>query len=94
MGSAKLLVCPSSYDAAPNIVFEACAMGCNVVTSRNSGNWEVCSRELVVDRYSRECFRERIDLGVQGRHRDNWSDFVSRDFVASLMGSLDRDGAG
>jgi glycosyltransferase involved in cell wall biosynthesis len=47
LGRAKVLVCPSSWDPAPGVLFEASLMGCNVVASRNCGNWELCNERLL-----------------------------------------------
>lgn len=48
-GDAKAVIAPSVLDAAPGVLFEASAMGCNVVTSPNCGNWELCNPALLVD---------------------------------------------
>ena len=34
-------------DAAPGILFEGAVMGCNLVASKNCGNWEVCHPDPV-----------------------------------------------
>jgi glycosyltransferase involved in cell wall biosynthesis len=47
LGRARTVACPSLLDAAPGVLFEAAAMGCNVVTSPNCGNWEICARPLL-----------------------------------------------
>jgi glycosyltransferase involved in cell wall biosynthesis len=47
MGRAKVVVSPSSWDPAPGVLFEAAAMGCNVVASRNCGNWALCNEALL-----------------------------------------------
>ncbi len=47
LGRAKVLVCPSSWDPAPGVLFEASLMGCNVVASPNCGNWELCDEQLL-----------------------------------------------
>jgi len=47
LGRAKVVVSPSRWDAAPGLLFEAAAMGCNVVASRNCGNWELCNAQLL-----------------------------------------------
>lgn len=60
MGDARVVVSPSSFDAAPGILFEASAMGCNVVASRNCGNWLLCNDALLAEPYTAEAFSERI----------------------------------
>jgi len=47
MGNAKTIVSTSRYDAAPGILFEGSVMGCNLVASRNCGNWKICHTELL-----------------------------------------------
>lgn len=47
MGQAKVVVCPSRYDEAPNVLFEAAIAGANIVCSRNCGNYLLTPRELV-----------------------------------------------
>ena len=49
MGRSKAVVCPSLFDAAPGVLFEADVMGCNIVASKNCGNWMLCAPELVVE---------------------------------------------
>lgn len=46
-GRARAVVCPSRFDAAPGVLFEASAMGCNVVTTPNCGNWQLCHDDLL-----------------------------------------------
>lgn len=38
LGNTKVLVCPSVFDSAPGVLYEARQMGCNVVASRGCGN--------------------------------------------------------
>jgi glycosyltransferase involved in cell wall biosynthesis len=47
LGRAKVLICPSTFDAAPGVLFEAAALGCNIVASPNCGNWTLCNEQLV-----------------------------------------------
>lgn len=49
MARSRALVCPSLVDAAPGVLYEAAAMGCNLVASKNCGNWELCDDDLLVD---------------------------------------------
>jgi len=52
MGRSRCIVSPSRWDAAPQILFEGAALGCNLVASRNCGNWMTCHPELVVDHFT------------------------------------------
>jgi glycosyltransferase involved in cell wall biosynthesis len=47
LGRSRALVCPSHFDAAPGVLFEASAMGCNVVASPNCGNWQLVPEPLL-----------------------------------------------
>ncbi|MCA9775649.1 MAG: glycosyltransferase [Candidatus Eremiobacteraeota bacterium] len=48
VGRSKAVVCPSLFDAAPGVLFEARSMGCNVVASSGCGN--AFPEEIVEDR--------------------------------------------
>lgn len=84
-GRAKTVVCPSLLDAAPGILFEASGMGCNVVTSRNCGNWELCHSELLVDPYSGKGFIEKIRLALTGPRQDNRTLFEDLNSYEALI---------
>ncbi|MEO2046700.1 MAG: glycosyltransferase [Pirellulales bacterium] len=71
LGRSKILVCPSSFDAAPGVLFEASAMGCNVIASRNCGNWDLCNDDLVANRYSALEFANKINAALSKFHTDN-----------------------
>lgn len=49
--NVKVLVVPSRFDSNPNILTEAIVSGCNVVTSRNVGNYENLDKKCIVDNY-------------------------------------------
>jgi glycosyltransferase involved in cell wall biosynthesis len=61
-GRARTVVCPSRFDAAPGVLFEASAMGCNVVTTPNCGNWQLCHDDLLAP--SAAALPERIRRAV------------------------------
>lgn len=50
MADAKVVASVSLVDACPTTLFEAAALGCNVVASRNCGNWRLCGEALLVER--------------------------------------------
>jgi len=50
--SVRIVVIPSKYDSNPNILVEAIANGCNIVTSQNVGNHENLDKKCIVDNYS------------------------------------------
>ncbi|AHG88407.1 hypothetical protein J421_0870 [Gemmatirosa kalamazoonensis] len=65
MGRARVVVGPSAWDAAPGILFEAAALGANVVTSPNSGNWPLCHPDLLVEPYTADAFIDRARRAVR-----------------------------
>jgi len=64
MGQSRTLVCPSWYDAAPGVIFEAAKMGCNIVTTKNCGNWRLCHPKLLAGNLDRESFVQSIERSV------------------------------
>jgi glycosyltransferase involved in cell wall biosynthesis len=86
LGRAKTVVSPSLIDAAPGILFEASAMGCNVVTSRNCGNWRLCHEQLLVQRYAASEFAAKIRLSTSRPYKDNRELFLGgyEDLVETL----------
>jgi glycosyltransferase involved in cell wall biosynthesis len=89
MGRAKTLVCPSSWDAAPGILFEAAALGCNVVASQNCGNWRLCHEELLVRSYRLEAFVERAQRAVERQYRSNVDEFLCSRSYETLLDIVD-----
>jgi glycosyltransferase involved in cell wall biosynthesis len=84
MGRAKTVVCPSYFDAAPGILFEASVMGCNVVASKNCGNWELCNDRLLVTDYSADAFAMAIRRGRAEKLPDNMAQFLDASSYRSL----------
>ena len=75
MGNTRVVVSASSFDAAPGILFEAAAMGCNVVTSKNCGNWELCHPDLLANPASAGVFAQRIHLATTSYYSNNLAGF-------------------
>jgi glycosyltransferase involved in cell wall biosynthesis len=75
LGRAKTVVCPSLFDPAPGVLFEASAMGCNVVASPNCGNWRLCHERLVAEECSLEAFLRAIDFSLRQKWPDNAAAF-------------------
>jgi glycosyltransferase involved in cell wall biosynthesis len=86
LGRTKTIVCPSLADAAPGVLFEASAMGCNVIASPNCGNWQLCNEQLLADRCSRDVFVSRIKRSLTGPYKDNQENF--RGGYADLVDTL------
>ena len=63
--------CPSSLDAAPAVLFEAAAMGCNVIAAPNCGNWDLCNDRLVSENCSEKAFLSKIEMSLNAPHKDN-----------------------
>ena len=55
MKQCKVLVFPSLFDSSPNTVYEALESGCNVVISKNIGNW----RKFHVDSVCNDVYDEK-----------------------------------
>jgi len=75
LGQTKTVVCPSLMDAAPGVLFEASAMGCNVIASKNCGNWQLCSDRLVPERCALAPFLDAIEIAVSAPVADNGARF-------------------
>lgn len=88
LGRTKALVCPSLFDAAPGILFEGSAMDCNLVASKNCGNWQICNERLLVDPFTPEQFLQKTALSVSEKFDDNMSVFLKTDSYQSLMETL------
>ncbi len=68
MADAKVVASPSLVDACPTTLFEAAALGCNVVTSRNCGNWRLCPEALLVDPPDDAGYVAAIRRGIELEH--------------------------
>jgi hypothetical protein len=71
LGRAKTIVCPSLVDAAPGVLFEASAMGCNVVASPNCGNWQLCHPQLLAPQCTLDAFGDPIERSLTAPFPDN-----------------------
>jgi hypothetical protein len=85
MGNSKMVVCPSRFDAAPAVLFEGSAMDCNLVTSRNCGNWSICNPELLADECLREDFVKCIELGRKRKYEDRVATFLNNGSYCNLV---------
>lgn len=77
MRQSKVCVSTSSFDAAPGVLFEAAALGCNVVASRNCGNWRLCHSELLVEPYTADAFSAAVRRAVTKPYPQHLEDFLS-----------------
>lgn len=76
IGRTKVLACPSQVEGAAGVLFEASAMGCNVVASENCGNWELCNDELLARTCDAAEFTARIERGLERRYADHRDRFA------------------
>ncbi len=85
MGNCKAVVCPSAFDSAPGILYEASVMGCNLVASKNCGNWQICHEALLVDPYKLNIFTEKIRTALSEKFSDNLNFFLKDDPYKKLI---------
>jgi hypothetical protein len=88
MGRAKTVVCPSLCDAAPGILFEGSALGCNIVTSRNTGNWRLCHDELLAEPYTASEFVSKIGRSLSKKFEDHMDYFLQANSYQKLIDVL------
>jgi glycosyltransferase involved in cell wall biosynthesis len=86
LGRTRVVVCPALAEAGPSILFEAAAMGCNVVASPNCGYAGLCNDELLARRCSPREFLERIRGALSHPYGDNRGSFLggSAELVETL----------
>ena len=63
-------------------------LGCNLVASKNCGNWSLCHPSLVADPFSRQVFLDKIRLSLTGRYQDNIDDFLQSGSYADLLETI------
>ena len=62
MKKSKLLLLPSLFDSSPNTLYEAIECGCNILTSKNIGNWELFNPESICcDIYNKNEWLDKIE---------------------------------
>ena len=88
MGEARTVGCPSILDSAPGILYEAAAMGCNIVASRNCGNWRLCHPELVSDPFGVGTFEECIARSLAREFESNIGEFLQSNSYGDLVETL------
>lgn len=88
LGRAKSIACPSLFDAAPGILFEGSALGCNLVASKNCGNWSLCNQSLVADPFSRQVFLDKIRLSLTGPYQNNIDNFFQSGSYSDLLETI------
>lgn len=89
MGNARVVVSTSRFDAAPGVLFEATAMGCNIVATKNCGNWELCHPALLADSLRVEEFENRIHAALVREYKHNAEKFLQPSARQTLREILD-----
>jgi glycosyltransferase involved in cell wall biosynthesis len=87
-GRARTVVNTSALDAAPGILFEASAMGCNVIASKNCGNWQICNAALLAEPYEPRTYLEKIGRSLERKYEDNMDDFLRANSYDDLVDTL------
>lgn len=85
MGRARALVCPSRFDAAPGILFEGSALGCNLVASPNCGNAAICHPELLAPGADAADLLPPVRRAIERRYEDRIAPFLTVDSTARLL---------
>ena len=78
LGDARTVASFSLYDAAPQILFEGSALGCNLVASKNSGNWVVCNESLLVDPLTDDGAEAAVRKSLGAKFPDNIEHFLAK----------------
>ena len=72
MKESKLLLLPSLFDSSPNTLYEALDNGCNILTSKNTGNWELFNTKSVCnDIYNKDEWINKILINVEEKVINN-----------------------
>jgi hypothetical protein len=85
MGDSKSLVDPSRLDSPREILPEGAAMGCNIVASRNCGQWRLCNPNLLVEDFTPQGFIDKIRLSLNRKLPDNSTDFESSSDIVDIL---------
>jgi glycosyltransferase involved in cell wall biosynthesis len=90
MQDSKALVSTSLYDSSPNILFEASLLGCNIVASKNCGNWRLCHPDLLVEPHNLGNFVEKSRRSLERKFDDNMNYFLNNDPLDQFISLIDR----
>lgn len=84
MRNTKVVVVPSRYDEAPNIVFEGALGGCNIVCSRNCGNYRLVPKELLAE-FKLSDFVTKIRNALKQKYKLNQKYFIKDDLIEWIL---------
>lgn len=88
LGNSKTIICPSLFDSAPGILFEGSAMECNIIASKNCGNWMLCNDELLVDPFKLTNFIDKISVSLTKKYDDNINYFLKNNSYNNLIETI------
>lgn len=80
MRNSKLLILTSLFDSSPNTVYEALDCGCNIIISKNVGNYQIFNTDSVCeDIYDKDEWINKILNSIDKKIINNieFSDFYS-----------------
>ena len=63
-------------------------MGCNIVASKNCGNWELCNEQLLVSDYTADAFADAIRRASTSKFEDNLDQFLEPSSYKALKSVL------
>jgi glycosyltransferase involved in cell wall biosynthesis len=89
MGRARTVACPSRFDTAPGVLFEASALGCNVVASENCGNWTLCNEDLRVRDFTPAAFADSCEKARTAKYSDHLQEFLDHGPFTEVIETLD-----
>ena len=88
IGDARVLACPSVFDSAPGVLFEAAVLEANVVASRNCGNWSVCHPALVASPPDTENFVAAIRMAMERPYPNRLDVYLGENSLDELLKAL------
>jgi hypothetical protein len=69
-------------------LFEGSALGCNLIASKNCGNWPLCNERLVAHPFARQVFLDKIRLSLTAPHQDHIDVFLQSGSYADLLETI------
>ncbi len=88
MGNSKSIASPSVFDSAPGILFEGATLGCNLIASKNCGNWQLCNDNLLVASCDESEFIEKIILASTRKFEANMEFFLHKNCYEKLLETI------
>jgi glycosyltransferase involved in cell wall biosynthesis len=89
VGRARVVASPSLFDAAPGVLFEAATLGCNVVASRNCGNWRLCHDALLAEPLGPRVFADRLERAVAEPLESRLEEFLQSGSLSDLVETVE-----